>query len=74
MTERADLTTCRLLTVSQVSHLLSIHERTVWRFSAASEAGLSQFPKPIRLAAKTVRWRLSDVQAYLDRLAGEDKP
>ena len=59
----------QLLTVRDVANRLRIHAGTVWRFVALAEAGHSDFPRPLRLAPKTVRWRLSDVLAYLDRLA-----
>ena len=36
-----------------------------------AEAGLGNFPKLLRVGPKTIRWRLSDVQAYLATLAGE---
>ena len=62
---------CQLLTVRKVACLLSLHPRTIWRLAGLAEAGLDDFPKPIRLAAKTVRWRLRDIEGYLARLAGE---
>ena len=69
----ADRTTpsCQLLTVRKVARLLSLHPRTIWRLAGLAEAGLDDFPKPIRLATKTVRWRLRDIEGYLARLAGE---
>ena len=61
----------QLMDVKQLAAALGIHERTCWRQAALAEAGLSDFPKPLRLGPKTVRWRLSDVQAYLAVLAGD---
>lgn len=61
----------QLMDVRQLAAALGIHERTCWRQTALAEAGLSTFPKPLRLGPKTVRWRLSDVQAYLAVLAGD---
>jgi len=61
----------RLLDVRQMATALGIHTRTVWRLAAMAEAGQDNFPKPLRIAPKTVRWRLSDVQEYLAVLAGE---
>jgi predicted DNA-binding transcriptional regulator AlpA len=43
----------------------------VWRLATQAEAGQGNFPKPLRIGPKTVRWRLSDVKAYLSALAGE---
>jgi hypothetical protein len=39
--------------------------------AAMAEAGRGDFPQPLRIGPKTVRWRLSDVEAYLAALAGE---
>ncbi len=61
----------QLVTVKELSKLLQLHQRTIWRLSGLAEAGLSDFPRPLRLGPKTVRWRLTDVAAYLGRLAGE---
>ncbi|MBE3098086.1 MAG: AlpA family phage regulatory protein [Planctomycetes bacterium] len=61
----------QLLTVKQIAAMLGIHERSVWRLSAMAEGGQDSFPKPLRIAPKTIRWRLADVQAYLAALAGE---
>jgi predicted DNA-binding transcriptional regulator AlpA len=67
--------TCQLFTIKEVCGLLKIHPATAWRLSAMAEAGHGDFPKPLRLSAKIVRWRASDVSAYIDRLsAGESRP
>jgi len=50
-----------LLTVKQVSKLLQIHPRTCWRMSATGD-----IPKPITIAKKVVRWRMSDLQRFLE--------
>ena len=62
---------CQLLTVRDVAGLLKIHAGTIWRLSALAEAGHGDFPKPLRLGPKTVRWRTSEIAEYLDALAGE---
>jgi predicted DNA-binding transcriptional regulator AlpA len=61
----------QLLDVREVAGLLRMHPRSIWRLTAMAEAGQGNFPKPLRIGPKTVRWRLSDVQAYLAALAGE---
>jgi predicted DNA-binding transcriptional regulator AlpA len=61
----------QLLDVREVAGLLRMHPRSIWRLAAQAEAGLCNFPQPLRIAPKTIRWRLSDVQAYLAALAGE---
>jgi len=63
------LDACQLINVRKLSRLLGISERTCWRLSALAEAGQGNFPKPVRLSARSVRWRLADVRRYLDELA-----
>jgi predicted DNA-binding transcriptional regulator AlpA len=60
----------KLLTVKDLAALLCVHERTCWRLAAMAEAGQGDFPTPLRLGPKTVRWRREDVEAYLAALAG----
>ena len=59
----------QLLGVKDVAGLLRMHPRSIWRLTARAEAGLAEFPKPLRIGPKTVRWRLSDLQTYLAALA-----
>jgi predicted DNA-binding transcriptional regulator AlpA len=51
--------------------VLRMHERTCWRLAAQAEAGHGHFPRPLRLGPQTIRWRLSDVEAYVAALASE---
>lgn len=60
----------QLLDVRDVARLLRMHPRSIWRLAAKAEDGLIEFPKPLQIGRKAVRWRLSDVQAYLSALAG----
>ena len=66
--------TCRLLTVNELSAALGVHPRTAWRLAALAESGQGNFPKPLRIASKTVRWRLSDLESYLAALAAQSRP
>jgi predicted DNA-binding transcriptional regulator AlpA len=61
----------QLIDVKQLAAVLGMHPRSMWRLVALAEAGQGNFPKPLRIGPKTIRWRLSDVQAYLAALAGE---
>ena len=62
----------QLITVKRLAALLSINERSCWRFVRQAELGRGTFPRPIRIAAKTVRWRLADVEAFLAELEGKN--
>jgi predicted DNA-binding transcriptional regulator AlpA len=59
----------KLLTVKDLAATLGIHQRTCWRLAAMAEAGHGDFPRPLRIGPKTVRWRAADVEAYLATLA-----
>ncbi|MGB2754678.1 MAG: AlpA family phage regulatory protein [Phycisphaerae bacterium] len=60
-----------LLDVKQLGSALGMHPRSIWRMVAMAEDGHGNFPRPLRIGPKTIRWRLSDVQAYLASLAEE---
>ena len=59
----------KLLTVKDLADMLGVHERTCWRLAAMAEAGQGDFPRPLRIGPKTVRWRVADVDSYLAALA-----
>jgi prophage regulatory protein len=52
-----------LLTAREVAARLSISIRTVYRM-----LDRGQFPRPIRLGRRGVRWKTTDVQRYLEGL------
>ena len=49
-----------LISVEEVSDLLGISVRSVWRLHSSH-----QIPEPVRLAG-SVRWRLSEVRDWVD--------
>ncbi len=58
---------CQLLSVEDLARLLKLSPRSLWRMAALSEAGQGDgFPAPIRVGPRLRRWRLRDVQSYLD--------
>ena len=61
----------QLIDVKQLAAVLGMHSRSIWRLVALADAGQGNFPKPLRIGPKTIRWRLADVQAYLASLAKE---
>jgi len=57
-----------LLTVKDVAELLSVNSRTAWRW-----VKLGKIPRPLKLSRRAVRWRASEMQSYIDRVAAEAK-
>jgi predicted DNA-binding transcriptional regulator AlpA len=62
-----------LLDVRAVGKLLGVSPRNVWRLVAKARAGAGNFPLPIKLGTRTIRWRLADIERFLAALAGEDR-
>jgi predicted DNA-binding transcriptional regulator AlpA len=61
--------------VAELSRLLGISVRTIWRLSALAEAGRGDgFPKPVTIGPRLRRWRLDDVRRYLDGLSTGGRP
>ena len=46
-----------LLDVRTVAKLLGVSPRNIWRLVAKASAGAGDFPQPVRLGTRTVRWR-----------------
>ena len=53
-----------LLNVIAVSKILGISTRKIWLMLAEKK-----LPEPLRLGARTVRWRLCDIEKFLEDLA-----
>lgn len=52
-----------LLTVDQVAAMLNINKRQLWKMEKAEV-----IPAPIRWNKKLIRWKLSDIKAYIASL------
>ncbi len=50
----------RLLRVSEVAKTLSVSSRTIWRMTDRGE-----LPRPVRIGTRMVRWRESEIEAYI---------
>jgi predicted DNA-binding transcriptional regulator AlpA len=55
--------TNELLSAEEFARVLAVSKRTLFRLRSK---GL--IPSPVAISAKIVRWRASDIQAYLDGL------
>lgn len=56
----------KLITIRELCNLLSISRPTVYRRTRDLE---SSFPRPIHIGVNAVRFRLSDVESYIERLS-----
>lgn len=56
-----------LLTKSEVARRVGLSVRTIDRYVARG-----QFPQPVRLSRRWVRWRRCDIDIYLERLYRPD--
>jgi predicted DNA-binding transcriptional regulator AlpA len=56
----------KLLTSDDVQAITGIKSRvTLWRRSRDDK---DQFPKPYRVGTNSTRWKLSDIQSWMDSL------
>ncbi|WP_239113570.1 helix-turn-helix transcriptional regulator [Shimia biformata] len=55
----------KYLSVKAVAHRFGVHKATIWRWFANNP----DFPEPVKLSAKTTRWREEDLEEYERRLA-----
>ena len=54
-----------LLNVRAVSKLLGVSPRQIWRLVPMAEAGQGDFPRPLRLGTRTVRWPVAAMESYV---------
>ena len=50
----------RLVTVRELSSILSVGKSTIWAWVAAG-----RLPAPLRFGGRCTRWRLSEIQAVI---------
>ncbi|OFA04821.1 AlpA family transcriptional regulator [Duganella sp. HH101] len=55
----------QLLKVEQVAGILCMSKSHVW----AQAKDAPEFPKPFKLSAKQTRWKLSEVDAYINTMS-----
>lgn len=48
------------LTVQQVADRFGVHKMTIWLWARERP----EFPKPVKLSARTTRWKQADIQAF----------
>lgn len=48
------------LTISEVAARYSVSRTSIWRWLKTDQ----NFPKPIQIAKATLRWRVSDLEAW----------
>ena len=54
----------RLLDIRQLSELLAISRAKIW-----GDIKANKLPKPIYLGRRSARWRLGDIEKYINKLA-----
>lgn len=57
-----DSSAAKLLKVAEVSQILNISEREVWRLAASGKL------MPVKIGTRTTRWRRIAVERFVDRL------
>ena len=55
----ATTTSIKYLTIKQVCEALNVSPSTIWRWLKQGD-----FPKPVHLGPKAVRWKESDILAW----------
>ena len=58
-----DIQTDRLIRRQEVQALVGIGHTALYRWMHEG-----RFPRPVKVGSRAVRWRLSDVQAWIDGL------
>ena len=53
----------RLISARELAALLNVSASSVWRMRAAG-----QLPPAVRVGRRGVRWRLSDIKAFISQL------
>ena len=56
----------QLLRITEVSKLVGLGKTSIYALLSKN-----RFPQPLRVAPGSVRWRRSDIEAWIDKLAAE---
>ena len=57
----------RMLRVSEVADMLSVSTATIWNWVSKDRHSNPNFPIPRKLTSKVTVWKLSEINAYLDK-------
>lgn len=59
----------RILRINEVFKLLGCSKSTLYNYlNPSSEYYKPDFPKPIKLSARSIGWKAADIYAYIDSL------
>jgi predicted DNA-binding transcriptional regulator AlpA len=51
--------------VRTIAQHIDVNPSTLWRWSRSGD-----FPKPVKLDARTTAWRVSDIREHLEKMSG----
>ncbi len=57
----------RFLRVYEVADMLSVSKASIWNWVSEDRHSNPNFPKPKKLTSKVTVWKLSEINAYLDK-------
>lgn len=76
-TQTAELPECQLPDIRRAAAITGFSEGTLRHWVYGARPAPAGFPKPVKVGGKAVRWRLIDLQAWIDGLGaghGQHQP
>jgi prophage regulatory protein len=58
----------RLVSVKQAGQMIDTHPTTIWRW-----VKMGLFPKPLKIGPSCTRWRLEDLEAWIEKKAMQQR-